>query len=479
MVVNVCKYYCRIYITPLILLGFNVLTKSLFLFMILSANAFFIEIPHSTTIKNETIVMVNTAITALVARKVWSSSGLPALEVEVFINKRISARAITQSGLSGGYVDPILNSEKICANLHKMLDYKIEYIRNILTPKLLGQRIDDQIFIDSLLSSCTQNNSLSNADTAAISISVADLAAKYYAIPLWKYIQKEDFEPIMPLPEIEIFGGGAHASYASTVQDVMVIAPGAENYQHALCIGAEIFQRIKNQLVKAGKPTGLCEKGGLWPSYDHFSHALEMVSEAIALSGLTAGKDIGIAIDFAADGFYDSGHYWLNGKKVCGQHSDEYIATLTSLVKKFPIMSLEDPLAVEDRAGYRELMQLLGNEVQIISDDLLDSDPQLVQSEDAALLCNAIMIKPAKSGTLTKTISALRHARNKGWGAIMAGRSIDSEDTAVMHLAVGLGIGQFKIGSLARAERSAKFNEGIRIAEASRELVFAGAKELP
>ena len=142
-------------------------------------------------------------------------------------------------------------------------------------------------------------------------------------------------------------------------------------------------------------------------------------------------------------------------------------------------MSLEDPLAVEDRAGYRKLMQLSGKQVQIISDDLLDSDPRLVQSEDAALLCNAIMIKPAKSGTLTKTISALSHARSKGWGAIMAGRSIDSEDTAVMHLAVGLGVGQFKIGSLARAERSAKFNEGIRIAEASRDLVFAGAKELP
>lgn len=423
--------------------------------------------------------MVKTAITALIARKVWSSSGLPALEIEVFIDKRISARAITQSGLSGGYVDPILNSENICANLHKMLDCKIQYIDKILTPQLLGQRIDNQLIIDSILSLSTQNNKLSHADTAAISIAVADLAARYYAIPLWKYIQQEYIEPVMPLPEIEIFGGGAHASYASTVQDVMVIAPGAENYQHALCIGAEIFQRIKNQLVKAGKPTGLCEKGGLWPSYDHFRHALEMVSEAVAHSGLTAGKDIGIAIDFAADGFYETGHYWLNGNEGCGQTSDDYIATLTSLIKEFPIMSLEDPLAVEDRAGYRKLMQLSGKQVQIISDDLLDSDPRLVQSEDAALLCNAIMIKPAKSGTLTKTISALRHARSKGWGAIMAGRSIDSEDTAVMHLAVGLGVGQFKIGSLARAERSAKFNEGIRIAEASRDLVFAGAKELP
>ncbi len=155
----------------------------------------------------------------------------------------------------------------------------------------------------------------------------------------------------------------------------MVIAPGAENYQHALCIGAEIFQRIKNHPVKAGKPTGLCEKGGLWPSYDHFRHALEMVSEAIAHSGLTAGKDIGIAIDFAADGFYETGHYWLNGKEGRGQTSDDYLATLTSLIKEFPIMSLEDPLAVEDRAGYRKLMQLSGRQVQIISDDLFGFRP--------------------------------------------------------------------------------------------------------
>lgn len=421
--------------------------------------------------------MAKNSITALAARQVWSSSGFPALEVEVFISKHLSARAITQSGLSGGYVDPIFNSENMCLGLYKALQDKMEYIVNELSSLLVGQSADEQSIIDNILSQCWQNNKLSHADTSAISMAIAELAAKSYSIPLWKYIQPDHTRPLLPLPEIEIFGGGAHASYASTVQDIMIIAPGADNYQHALYIGAEIFQRVKARLVKSGKSTGLCEKGGIWPSYDNFRHALDMVTEAIAYSGLVMGRDIGIAIDFAADCFYDAGQYRLDGMTGSGQKSQHYIDTLCSLVEEFPILSLEDPLSIEDKVGYRELMSMLGERVQIISDDLLDSDPLLVQSPDAKMLCNAIMIKPAKAGTLTHTISALQHARSNGWGAIMAGRSIDSEDVGVMHLAVGLGVGQFKIGSLARSERSAKFNEGIRIAEAAQELTFAGHSE--
>ncbi|WP_315708216.1 hypothetical protein [Brenneria uluponensis] len=423
--------------------------------------------------------MAQNRITALTARRVWSSAGLPALEVEVFISKHMSARAITQSGLSGGYVDPIFNSENVCKQLYKILHSKVEYIIKELAPLVVGQCVDNQTLIDTILCQCWQNNTLSHADTSAISLAIADLAAKSYAIPLWKYIQPEHGCSLLPLPEIEIFGGGAHASHASTVQDIMIISPGAENYEHALYLGAEVFQRVKASLVQKGRSTGLCEKGGLWPSYDNFRHALDMVTEAIAYSGLTVGRDIGIAIDFASDGFYDSGKYWLNGIKEVGQDSQQYMDTLNSLVEEFPILSLEDPMATHDKTGYCELMSALGNRIQIISDDLLDSDPLLVASPQTKMLCNAIMIKPAKSGTLTHTISALHHARSNGWGAIMAGRSIDSEDVGVMHLAVGLGIGQFKIGSLARSERSAKFNEGIRIAEAAHGLTFGGHTELP
>jgi enolase len=411
---------------------------------------------------------------------VWNSAGLPTLEVEIELADGSCDYSIAQSGMSGGYSEPIQPSENLCSNARASLGKVLHFCNKILAPQLIGQDPTQQKMIDALLRKFWHQDNLSHAQTAAISIAVAKVAAKSRQMPLWQYLKNDNDPQIyLPMPEVEIIGGGAHANMYSDIQDIMVICPGALTYEEALYFSGEVYHRVRASLSRKGRIIGVCEKGGLWPDYQKIEEAMDIVAEAIAKTSLSPGRDIGIAIDFAANTYYKNNHYCLRGYGNIS--SEEMVSTIIGWIRNYPIMSIEDPLSSKDKHGYITLMESIGDQVQVVGDDLYDSNAVLIADKDShkKQLCNAILLKPAKAGTLTDTIDALLEARNNDWGVILAGRAGDNEDTAVMHIAVGLDIGQFKIGALARSERACKFNEGIRICERNLKAGYAAYQELP
>jgi enolase len=297
----------------------------------------------------------------------------------------------------------------------------------------------------------------------ATSMAVAHAAAASRGMPLWQSLRAAPGAQL-PLPEIQIFGGGAHAQRRVDIQDFMVIAIGATEYAQALEWTAEVYRAGGELLSEAGRLSGVADEGGYWPAFDSNEQGLEMLLRAIERAGFVPGDEMGIALDVAASQFGRGGHYRLSrdGREL---DSDGMCELLLNWLRRFPIVSIEDPLAEDDAASFAGFTAAVGGSVQVVGDDFLVTNAKRIDDAARDGACNAALIKPNQAGTLSEAEAALTAARSAGWGAIVSARSGESEDTTIVHLAIGWGVPQLKVGSFARSERTAKWNEALRMAE--------------
>ena len=295
-------------------------------------------------------------------------------------------------------------------------------------------------------------------------MALAHAAAADAGLPLWQFLAKDREDFFLPLPEIQIFGGGAHAARRVDVQDFMVIAVGAGSYAQALEWAAEVYLAAGRLMQDAGLMRGVADEGGFWPAFDSNEQALDFLMRAIEGAGLTPGEDVAISLDIAATDFYRDGYYQLSkdGKIT---DADGLGEMLLGWIDRYPIVAIEDPLGEDDTDAMAKFTAAAGDKIEVIADDFVCTSAARIHAAAAAGACNTALIKPNQAGTLSETKAALDASRKAGWEAIVSARSGESEDTTIVHLAVGWGVKQLKVGSFARSERMAKWNEGLRIAE--------------
>ncbi len=405
-----------------------------------------------------------TTISHLQTRRVWDSRGRPTIEVEVTTEDGFSGFGIAPAGASRGTreASELRDGGKAFGGLD--VQNALHGIRTEIAPVLVGKDVTDQVGIDALLIELdgTPNKArLGGNALVATSLAVLQAASAQACKPLWTYLANGG-PTSLPLPQIQIFGGGAHAGRRVDVQDFMVIALSAKSFEHALEMTAEVYRAAGQLMVKRSGMAGIADEGGWWPNFARNEDALDVLVASIEAAGFEPGKDIGIALDIAASEFGHGGRYKLalEGTEL---DSDGLCEKLVGWVEKYPIVSIEDPLAEDDEAGLIAFTKAVGSKIQIVGDDYLVTNTQLIVEAAGKGGCNTVLIKPNQAGTVTETCAALEAAKKAGYGTIVSARSGETEDIAIVHLAVGWNAGQLKVGSFARSERMAKWNEGIRI----------------
>ncbi len=301
--------------------------------------------------------------------------------------------------------------------------------------------------------------------TIAVSMAVAHAAAAAAGVPLWRHLLAEGQRPALPVPEIQIFGGGAHAGRRVDVQDFMVVCPGAASFAEALDWTAEVYRAAGRLMAAAGKLKGVADEGGWWPDFETNEAALEMLVRAIEGAGFSPGEQVAIALDVAASEFGRGGLYrlGLEGREL---DSEGMSLLLMGWLERYPIVSIEDPLAEDDLDGFAAFTAAVGDRVQVVADDLTVTEAARVRLAAARGAGNTLLVKPNQRGTLTETRAAFEAAGTAGWRTIVSARSGETEDVTIVHLAVGWAADQLKVGSFARSERMAKWNEALRIEQA-------------
>ena len=406
-------------------------------------------------------------IAAVHARRVWDSRGRPTVEADVRLESGKIGRAIAPAGASMGSGEALDLRDGGQAFGGRDVTRAIAAIDGEIDKALRGREAVDQDGIDHALialDGTPDKSRLGGNALVAVSMAVAHAAAAAAGIPLWRYLAAGR-ACHLPLPEIQIFGGGAHAAGRVDVQDFMVIAVGARDYVQALDWTAEVYRAAGALMSEAGLLQGVADEGGFWPAFSGNEAALGMLLRAIERAGLVPGRDVAISLDIAASEFGRGGRYKLasEGREL---DADGMAEMLLGWLDRYPIVAIEDPLAEDDAAGLARFTKAVAGRAQVVGDDFLVTNAARIRSAAAAGACNTALIKPNQAGTLTETKAALDAARAAGWGAIVSARSGESEDMTIVHLAVGWGAAQLKVGSFARSERMAKWNEGLRIAEA-------------
>ncbi len=414
--------------------------------------------------------MSNTKIKSTHARRVWDSRGRPTVEVEITLNYNAQGRAIAPAGASTGTGEAVERRDGGEAFGGFGVEDAIASVNGEIAATLKGRDAADQAAIDKVLIDldATADKSRLGANAMiATSMAVAHASAAVRKVPLWRYLfdrEKTVQAPFLPLPEIQIFGGGAHAGGRVDVQDYMVTAVGAETFAQALEWSANVYRAAHRLMGDAGKLHGIADEGGLWPDFDDNEQPLDMLVRAIEAAGLTPGRDMAISLDIAASQFGSKGRYRL-AREDRTLDSDGLSGMLVDWVERYPIAAIEDPMAEGDKEGMVRFTWAVGKRVQVIGDDFLVTSAARIRAAARDAACNAVLIKPNQAGTLSETRAALDAARKAGFGAIVSARSGETEDATIVHLAVGWGIEQLKVGSITRGERTAKWNEGLRIAD--------------
>ena len=423
---------------------------------------------------------MSAVITAVHGRRVWDSRGRPTVEVDVRLESGVIGRAIAPAGASTGSgeaVDLRDGGERLDGfDVTKAL----QGLRAEIAPRLVGMDAADQAGVDrALIELDGTPNKARLGGNALIAASMATLhaAANAAGKPLWAYLSQG--RPVrIPLPEIQIYGGGAHAGRRVDVQDFLVTCPNAPDFETVLVRTAEIYRAAGALLNDLGRRQGVADEGGWWPAFDDNEAALSFLVRAIERAGYRPGDEAAIALDVAASEFGRGGRYTL-GLEKRELDRDALGEMLLRWVEKYPIVSIEDPFAEDDPEGFRAFTAAVGHKVQIVGDDLLVTNAAIVRAAAKDRLVTAALIKPNQAGTVTETLAALEAARECGLATIVSARSGESEDVTISHLSVGWNAGQLKVGSITRSERNAKWNEVLRIGETlGASAPFAGAGAL-
>ena len=410
-------------------------------------------------------------------RQILDSRGNPTVEADVILESGVLGRAAVPSGASTGSGEALELRDGGSAFGGKAVTKAVANVNESIKQALIGEDAEDQANIDKIMLDLdgTENKSNLGANAIlAVSLAAAKAVANEKGIELWQYIaEKTNSKPVLPLPMMNVMNGGAHAGWATDIQEYMIMPVGANNIFEAVQMGAETFHALAKVLKAKGYPTTVGDEGGYAPKVQNGNEEpLQLISQAIEDAGYKLGEDIAFASDPASSEFYKDGKYDLKANdKVLS--SEEMIAFYEDLTSKFPFVSIEDGLAENDWDGWKLLTEKLGSEIQLVGDDLMVTNVKLLQKSIELGVGNAILIKPNQIGSLSETISAVKLAQENGYNTVMSHRSGETEDTTIAHLAVGLGCGQIKTGSLSRTDRVAKYNELMRISEANPELEFA------
>ncbi|MBV9967541.1 MAG: phosphopyruvate hydratase [Alphaproteobacteria bacterium] len=412
--------------------------------------------------------MKDTRILGVHGRRVWDSRGRPTIEAEVRLAGGAVGRAIAPAGASTGSGEAIELRDGGIRLGGRDVQRVVAAIRGEIAAALQGHDAADQAAIDTVLielDGTPQKRRLGGNALVAVSMATLHACAHAAGRPLYAYLLDDAPEVLMPLPEIQIFGGGAHAGRRVDIQDFMIVAPEARSFDQALEWTGEVYRAAGELMAERGLLQGVADEGGFWPAFDSNEAALDALTQAIERAGFTPGREIAISLDIAASEFHENGHYRLarDGRTL---DSDGLTEMLIGWLDKYPIVSIEDPLGENDAEGLRRFTAAVGDKVQIVGDDFLVTNAERVRNAAAIGACNAVLVKPNQAGTVTEAKAALDAAHAAGWGAIVSARSGETEDVTIVHLAVGWGAGQLKVGSFARSERMAKWNEALRIEEA-------------
>jgi enolase 1/2/3 len=408
-----------------------------------------------------------TAIVRVRGRRVWDSRGRPTVEAEVVLRCGAIGRAIAPAGASTGSGEALDRRDGGTRFGGFDVRQAVAAVNQEIGAAIAGMDALAQSLIDERLIELdgTPNKARLGANaTVAVSMAVAQAAAAAAGVPLWRHLVGPECA-YLPLPEIQIFGGGAHAGRRVDIQDFMVVCPRAASFAEALDWTAEVYLAAGRLMAEAGRLSGVADEGGFWPDFATNEEALEMLVRAIERAGLVAGEQVAIALDVAASEFGRNGIYrlGLEGREL---DSEGLIVLLMGWLERYPIVSIEDPLAEDDVDGFAAFTAAVGERVQVVADDLTVTDATRVREAAARGAANTLLVKPNQRGTLTETRAAFDAARAAGWRTIVSARSGESEDVTIVHLAVGWGAPQLKVGSFARSERTAKWNEALRIEEA-------------
>lgn len=421
--------------------------------------------------------MQDFSISSITARQILDSRGNPTVEADVILRDGTLGRAAVPSGASTGAGEALELRDGDSGWGGKSVYQAVRNVNEIIAPALAGKDASDQTALDNVMLALdsTDNKSKLGANAIlSVSLAAAKAAANAKKQPLWRYIANMTGKsPSLPLPMMNVMNGGAHAAFATDIQEFMIICKGAKTFEETLKMGTEIFHALAKILKNHDYPTTVGDEGGYAPRVRSGNREpLTLLSEAITSAGYTLGSDVVFAMDAASSEFYQDGRYELKceGKSLS---SEEMIDWLEALVNEFPIVSIEDGLAENDWSGWRQLRARIGDRIQLVGDDLLVTNTSLVQKAIDEHAANALLVKPNQIGSLTETIQAVSMAQDAGWNTVMSHRSGETEDTTISHLAVGLGCGQIKTGSLSRTDRIAKYNELLRIAESDNSLHLA------
>ena len=411
--------------------------------------------------------MSATSIARIHARRVWDSRGRPTVEAEVGLAGGAVGRAIAPAGASRGTREAIDLRDGGPRLGGFGVRNAVANVNDVIANALVGMDACEQSAVDArlvALDGTPQKSSLGGNATIATSLAVLHAAAAARGEPLWAYVAGD--RPVtLPLPEIQIFGGGAHAGRRVDVQDFMVIATGAKSFADALEMTAEVYRAAGELMREAGKLSGVADEGGWWPMFDSNEEALVMLVRAIERAGYAPGDDVAISLDIAASELGREGRYRL-GLEQRELTSEGMIELLLAWLDRYPIVSIEDPLAEDDPGGMASFTRAAGSRVQIVGDDFLVTSAGRIAEAVRIGACNCALIKPNQAGTVTETRAALDAAKRAGWATIVSARSGETEDTSIVDLAIGWDAGQLKVGSFARSERMAKWNAALRIEEA-------------
>ena len=408
-------------------------------------------------------------IEEVVAREVLDSRGNPTVEVEVYLEDGTMGKAIVPSGASTGVHEAVeLRDGDKNRYLGKGVLKAVDNVNLIIADEIISYNVLDQVGSDKILIDLdgTPNKAKLGANAIlGVSLAAANAAAEYCGLPLFQYIGGVNGK-LLPTPMMNILNGGSHADSNVDFQEFMIMPVGAASFREGLRMGAEIFHALKSVLKEKGLTTAVGDEGGFAPNLPNNEEALRVILEAIQRAGYEGGRDVKIALDPAASEFYEkeSGLYLLKGegvKKTSSQMVDFY----EDWINRYPIISIEDGLAEDDWAGWKEMTQRLGDRLQIVGDDLFVTNTERLREGIEKGVANSILIKVNQIGTLTETLDAIEMAKKAGYTAVVSHRSGETEDVTIAEIVVGVNAGQIKTGSLSRTDRIAKYNQLLRLEE--------------
>jgi len=411
------------------------------------------------------------------AREVLDSRGNPTIEAEVWLESGVMGRALVPSGASTGEDEALeLRDKDEKRYKGKGVLKAVKNVQEQIRKALIAKRADAQAEIDQIMIELdgTENKSRLGANAIlSVSMASARATANYYGLPLYQYLGGR-FARILPVPMMNVINGGAHSDGKIDFQEYMIVPGGAKNFKEALRYGVEVFQSLKSLLKSAGFATAVGDEGGFAPAMDSNEKPLEFLAKAIEKAGFKLAEEVAIALDVAPSAWFKNSRYRLEaeGKALTSEQMVDYYE---KLVKSYNLISIEDGLAEDDWEGWKVLTERLGDKIQLVGDDIFVTNIEIFQKGIKKGIANAILIKLNQIGTVSETLSAIELARKAGYSAVISHRSGETEDSFIADLAVAVGCGQIKTGSLSRSERIAKYNQLLRIEEElGTASVFAG-----